>query len=99
MWVVEQLQHEAPLLCPQVGLSTSQWGRLPGPLGGRFQAGQLHQRLGVRNCFHPGASALSRDYVGVPAKDVTGREMLGALAAYVWPKVSYGMWDCVYKLW
>ncbi|XP_050736408.1 iron-sulfur clusters transporter ABCB7, mitochondrial-like isoform X1 [Eriocheir sinensis] len=70
----------------KVGLSTSQWGRSPGPLGGRFQAGQLHQRLGVRNCFHPGASAMSRDYVGVPAKDVTGREMLGALASYVWPK-------------
>lgn len=29
---------------------------------------------------------MSRDYVGVPAKDVTGREMLGALASYVWPK-------------
>lgn len=72
----------------QVGLSTAQWRRQPGPLGGRFQAGKLHQRLGVRNCFHPGATALSRDYVGVSAKDVTGREMLRALATYVWPKVS-----------
>lgn len=39
---------------------------------------------------------MSRDYVGVPAKDVTGREMLGALASYVWPKVSYGVRVCVY---
>uniref|UniRef100_A0A0P4W1W0 Iron-sulfur clusters transporter ABCB7, mitochondrial n=3 Tax=Scylla TaxID=6760 RepID=A0A0P4W1W0_SCYOL len=70
----------------KVGLSTAQWGRHPGPLGGRFQPGKLHQRLGVRNCFHPGASALSRDYVGVSTKDVTGREMLRALATYVWPK-------------
>lgn len=96
--MVDQLQYEASLTCSQVGLSTSPWGRLPGPLGGRFQAGQLHQKLGVRNCFHPGASALSRDYVGVAAKDVTGREMLRALAAYVWPKVSYGMRGCMYTL-
>lgn len=49
----------------------------------------------MRNCFHPGASALSRDYVGVAAKDVTGREMLGALASHVWPKVSRGVRVCV----
>ncbi|XP_045584982.1 iron-sulfur clusters transporter ABCB7, mitochondrial isoform X2 [Procambarus clarkii] len=48
----------------------------------------MHQGLGVRNCFHPGASALTRDYVGVAAKEVTGREMLGALASHVWPKES-----------
>lgn len=92
--MVDHLLYGASLTSPQVGLSTSQWGRLPGPLGGGFQAGLLHQRLGVRNCFHPGASALSRDYVGVAAKDVTGREMLRALASYVWPKVSHGMTGC-----
>ncbi|XP_068225783.1 iron-sulfur clusters transporter ABCB7, mitochondrial, partial [Palaemon carinicauda] len=49
-------------------------------------AWRAHQKLGVRNCFHPGASALSRDYMGVSTREVTGREMISALASYVWPK-------------
>ncbi|XP_066986058.1 iron-sulfur clusters transporter ABCB7, mitochondrial [Macrobrachium rosenbergii] len=57
-----------------------------GPLTKKFQAWHTHQKLGVRNCFHPGASALSRDYMGVTAKEVSGREMIRALASYVWPK-------------
>ncbi|XP_069953923.1 iron-sulfur clusters transporter ABCB7, mitochondrial [Cherax quadricarinatus] len=77
----------------KVGLSTSRWSSASGSLTGKFQAWHMHQKLGVRNCFHPGASAISRDYVGIVAKEVTGREMLAALSAYVWPKVSivYGI--------
>ncbi|KAK8731917.1 hypothetical protein OTU49_007331, partial [Cherax quadricarinatus] len=70
----------------KVGLSTSRWSSASGSLTGKFQAWHMHQKLGVRNCFHPGASAISRDYVGIVAKEVTGREMLAALSAYVWPK-------------
>ncbi|XP_071547764.1 iron-sulfur clusters transporter ABCB7, mitochondrial-like [Panulirus ornatus] len=70
----------------KVGLSTARWHGTSGPLVSKFQAWQVHEKLGVRNCFHPGASAMARDYVGVTTKDVTGQEMLGALAAYVWPK-------------
>ncbi|XP_063605060.1 iron-sulfur clusters transporter ABCB7, mitochondrial-like isoform X1 [Penaeus indicus] len=69
----------------RVALS-SHWAGATGPLTSKVQVWKTHKRLGVRNCFHPGASALSREYVGVSAKEVTGREMLGALASYVWPK-------------
>ncbi|XP_042218563.1 iron-sulfur clusters transporter ABCB7, mitochondrial-like [Homarus americanus] len=73
-------------LCSKVELSTSRWPGASGPLTRRFQAWRMHQKFGVRNCFHPGASAMSRDYVGIASKEVTGREMLVALASYVWPK-------------
>ena len=60
-----------------------------GPLTTKFQVWRTHQKLGVRNCFHPGATSLSRDYVGIASKEVSGREMISALAAYVWPKVGF----------
>ncbi|KAK7070932.1 ATP-binding cassette sub- B member 7, mitochondrial [Halocaridina rubra] len=78
----------SPVACNtfnRVELSTH-GGGVCAPLNTKFQAWRTHQRFGVRNCFHPGATALARDYVGIPAKEVPGREMLGALASYVWPK-------------
>ncbi|KAK4299637.1 hypothetical protein Pmani_028096 [Petrolisthes manimaculis] len=67
-------------------VTPSRWYSASGPLTKKVQSWHHHHKFGVRNCFHPGASAMSRDYVGVATKEVTGREMIAALAAYVWPK-------------
>lgn len=72
--------------CWQVGV-TSRWYSASSPLTKKIQSWHYHHKFGVRNCFHPGASAMSRDYIGMPTKEVTGREMIAALAGYVWPKV------------
>jgi len=48
----------------------------------------LPYRQWTRTCFHPGVSGLAREKnLGVnPPKEVTGRDMLSAMAGYIWPK-------------
>lgn len=38
-----------------------------------------------RGCFHPGVTNLARDAIG-KSKEVKGRDMMRAMAAYIWPK-------------
>uniref|UniRef100_A0AAR5Q7B0 Iron-sulfur clusters transporter ABCB7, mitochondrial n=1 Tax=Dendroctonus ponderosae TaxID=77166 RepID=A0AAR5Q7B0_DENPD len=41
----------------------------------------------ARGCFHPGASALSRDTISFNGGEpVTGMQMIGAMLQYIWPK-------------
>lgn len=50
----------------------------------------LHS-LGIqkRDCFHPGASVLSREDINLgDAKPVSGADMVRGMLAYVWPKVN-----------
>lgn len=50
----------------------------------------LHS-LGIqkRDCFHPGASVLSREDINLGnAKPVSGADMVRGMLAYVWPKVK-----------
>lgn len=50
----------------------------------------LHS-LGIqkRDCFHPGASVLSREDINLGnAKPVSGTDMVRGMLAYVWPKVK-----------
>lgn len=47
--------------------------------------------LGIqkRDCFHPGASVLSREDINLgDAKPVSGTDMIRGMLEYVWPKVS-----------
>uniref|UniRef100_A0ABD2VYU5 Iron-sulfur clusters transporter ABCB7, mitochondrial n=1 Tax=Trichogramma kaykai TaxID=54128 RepID=A0ABD2VYU5_9HYME len=39
-----------------------------------------------RNCFHPGASSLSRDTFKIDAPKVAPKDMLGAMFNFIWPK-------------
>jgi len=39
----------------------------------------------TRTCFHPGVSGLARDK-NQEKKEVTGKEMVAAMAGYIWPK-------------
>lgn len=50
----------------------------------------------MRGCFHPGASALSREVI--PLKDgktVTGIQMIQAMLKYIWPKDDTAVRDRV----
>lgn len=50
----------------------------------------------TRGCFHPGASALSRE--AIPLKDgqtVTGTQMIQAMLKYIWPKDDKSVRDRV----
>lgn len=50
----------------------------------------------VRGCFHPGASALSRDVVPLKGgKEVTGTQMIQAMLKYIWPKDDKAVRDRV----
>lgn len=50
-------------------------------------ASSLPKSQPARGCFHPGASALSRDAMPLEAgKPVTGTQMIGAMLQYIWPK-------------
>lgn len=41
-----------------------------------------------RNCFHPGASSLSRDGLEFGSgPQVTGQDMMQAMFKFIWPKV------------
>ncbi|XP_067012941.2 iron-sulfur clusters transporter ABCB7, mitochondrial isoform X2 [Anabrus simplex] len=40
----------------------------------------------ARECFHPGASALSRESIPLEGKPVTSKDMLRGMMAYIWPK-------------
>ncbi|GBP80535.1 ATP-binding cassette sub-family B member 7, mitochondrial [Eumeta japonica] len=43
-----------------------------------------------RDCFHPGASVLSREDINLgDAKPVTGTDMIKGMLAYVWPKENH----------
>lgn len=42
-----------------------------------------------RDCFHPGTSVLSRDQITFgQTKKVTSNDMITAMMAYIWPKVT-----------
>ncbi|KAJ3654714.1 hypothetical protein Zmor_013885 [Zophobas morio] len=50
----------------------------------------------VRECFHPGATAISRDSLPLTGKNVvTGPQMVGAMLQYIWPKDNKAIRDRV----
>ncbi|EFA04501.1 iron-sulfur clusters transporter ABCB7, mitochondrial [Tribolium castaneum] len=50
----------------------------------------------VRECFHPGASALSRDALPINTRQVvTGTQMVTAMLQYIWPKDNKAVRDRV----
>ena len=63
-------------------------GGRSGALWSLRSAAQPLCRPQVRQCFHPGATSLARDGLKFQreAKKVTGKDMIKALADYIWPK-------------
>lgn len=46
----------------------------------------LTKRQPVRECFHPGASVLSRDSLNISSDPVSGKQMVSSMLQYIWPK-------------
>lgn len=50
------------------------------------------QKIGQRDCFHPGASNLAPSSLhGAAHKEVGGWQMIRAMLSYVWPKDKPGV--------
>ncbi|XP_063361085.1 iron-sulfur clusters transporter ABCB7, mitochondrial [Cydia amplana] len=56
-------------------------------LANKPKAGKIPVGIQKRDCFHPGASVLSREDINlVDAKPVSGADMIRGMLAYIWPQ-------------
>ncbi|KAJ8733062.1 hypothetical protein PYW07_015661 [Mythimna separata] len=56
-------------------------------LANKPKTGKIPVGIQKRDCFHPGASVLSREDINLAdAKPVTGMDMIRGMLEYVWPK-------------
>uniref|UniRef100_A0A2H1VTT5 SFRICE_024462 n=1 Tax=Spodoptera frugiperda TaxID=7108 RepID=A0A2H1VTT5_SPOFR len=57
-------------------------------LANKPKTGKIPVGIQKRDCFHPGASVLSREDINLgDAKPVSGVDMIRGMLEYVWPKV------------
>lgn len=62
----------------------------------RVTAAPVQKSQPVRGCFHPGASALSRESLKLTESGpITGRQMVVAMLQYIWPKDDKSIRDRV----
>ncbi|XP_063621548.1 iron-sulfur clusters transporter ABCB7, mitochondrial isoform X1 [Cydia splendana] len=56
-------------------------------LANKPKAGKIPVGIQKRDCFHPGASVLSREDINLgDAKPVSGADMIRGMLAYIWPQ-------------
>ncbi|XP_063379341.1 iron-sulfur clusters transporter ABCB7, mitochondrial-like isoform X1 [Cydia fagiglandana] len=56
-------------------------------LANKPKAGKIPVGIQKRDCFHPGASVLSREDINLEdAKPVSGADMIRGMLAYIWPQ-------------
>ncbi|CAB3242824.1 unnamed protein product [Arctia plantaginis] len=71
---------------PKVGPDTA-GNVLAAVLANKPKTGKIPVGIQKRDCFHPGASVLSREDINLgDAKPVTGADMIRGMLEYVWPK-------------
>lgn len=62
----------------------------------RVTAAPVQKKQPVRGCFHPGASALSRETLKLAnSGPITGKQMIAAMLQYIWPKDDKSIRDRV----